>query len=588
MPIKSASDEAPLTGIPSLMGILEKNNIDCRNINLNSEYLMYLTEEKVKHSYKKLKKFYKNKEYLNYPECFQEALINHKNFYIKNAIYISKNIKHLKYLKKLFKMQKIKNNPILYSYFISYENYIMKNISILFNQADNLYKKLNIKDLLYIFNCPLNNLKEFYEEKAKDIVNENPDIIGIQILRPEDILSGLLLGYLIKQNAKNIHINIGGNYFEEYYNKVTNLKDLFGIFFDSISIGDCTKNVVEITKYINKEIPIEQVSNLIYVKNNELEFGPKHTLKNINQLPFQSFSGYRREDYSLPELIFPMQASAGNSCYWGKCIYCNCSGHKKHYSLMSAKRFTDEIEYLYNKYNARYFAFWDNSMHPKYLEKIADILLEKNIKIKYNLYARLEEEFTKELLIKLKKSGCVMIYWGLDSGSEKILKYINKGINLSVAEKILKYSKDAGIYNFVYLLLGQPTETISDMKETLKFIEKNSKNIHYIESIKEILFFKEAIINKEYKYYKNLINNSEEFNSSKEEIIKQIDSKIKKSGQSIRFQFLYLAKYGWFRFSIMTKILNYYFNNKKTFLKKVLNLYFKFVILGNLKMKCYK
>ncbi len=44
----------------------------------------------------------------------------------------------------------MKNNSILYSYFISYENDIMKNIRILLNHAENLYKKLNIKDLLYI------------------------------------------------------------------------------------------------------------------------------------------------------------------------------------------------------------------------------------------------------------------------------------------------------------------------------------------------------------------------------------------------------------------------------------------------------
>jgi radical SAM superfamily enzyme YgiQ (UPF0313 family) len=575
----------PTPGIPSLMGILENNNIECEYIDLNSEYLQNINKENLINYNKLLEKFYKNEEYKSFPKIFQEQIIKQIDDYNNYTLWLKKNEKKID---KYIKLSKSKN--LLYSYIylfynmtffsIIFRQYIPLFCSVVYdcNPSDNI--TINVNDILYIINSPFNHLKEFYEKKATEILSKNPDVIGIQITLQFDLISGLMLGYFLKKRNKNVHINIGGHYFE-YANKcIKNLKDLFGIFFDSISIDDSTTTVSDFAKYIKNEIKIQNVHNIIYKEDDELKFNPVVKSLNINQLPFQSFTGYKKENYYLPELILPLRASTTYSCYWSKCKYCTCSGKTESFRLMSAERFVNEIEYLSKKYKTRYFAFWDNALHPKYLEKVADLLIQKNLKIKYTMYARLEK-FDEKLLRKIKKSGCVSIFWGLDTASQRISDYMNKGINVQNAKIILKYSNKVGITNYLYLLFSFPTETIEDTSKNLEFIEENHKNIHKVYIMQNVEFYEKSLLSKNYNYYFNQIDNSKEFISYKNEVMSKIPKIMKTPidiSVSSQWEFLYIAKYGRLRFKIIKNIIFYYFHSKSKFIKKLMNLYYMFLL----------
>ena len=150
----------------------------------------------------------------------------------------------------------------------------------------------------------------------------------------------------------------------------------------------------------------------------------------------------------------------------------------------------DEIKLLSEKYNTKYFYFWDNSMSPHFFGEFADLLIKNKLKIKYSGYARFEKQFTYDLLKKIKKSGCMKISWGLDSGSEEMLKYINKGITLPVAREILKSSAKAGIINQIYLIFGYPTENDGHLEQSYNFVEQNKKFIDNIIISHKVLYFK--------------------------------------------------------------------------------------------------
>ena len=111
----------------------------------------------------------------------------------------------------------------------------------------------------------------------------------------------------------------------------------------------------------------------------------------------------KEEDFPLPELVFPVQAST--SCYWRKCIFCDCSASEQGYTIKTVPRLVDEIEFLKKKYKTKYFYFWDNALHPNYLNKLADELQKRKINIIFSIYARFEPEFNLQLLKKLRKAG---------------------------------------------------------------------------------------------------------------------------------------------------------------------------------------
>ncbi len=582
VPVKEFLDILPLPGIPSLIGVLENKNIDCEYINLNAELIDYLDNEKILTYIEHLLFFYNEKKYMNYPDYFREILISKKTACFVIINWLKKNIHNFEIYRK---KSKIKKNLYNFSFFKYYLNLITNIKNIMFAQLlsgifeEDFKFSINPKDILFIYNNSFDYLKEFYKEKALEIINKNPAIIGIQISTCMDFLSGLILAYEIKQKNKNIHINIGGSYFKENYRKITNIKDLFYKFFDSVSIGESTTTVVELTKYINNEIPIEQIINLMYISKNKLKYNENTKIENINKLPFQSFTGYKKEDYLLSEFILPVRASLSYSCYWGKCIYCTCSREKTPFRIISAEKFVNEIEYLSKKYNTKYFAFWDNAMHPKYLSKVADLLIEKNLNIKYTVFARLEKEFNYNLLKKIKKSGCIAIHWGLDSTSQRICnEIINKNINIKTAEEILKNSHKAGILNHTFIIFGYPTQTIDEMYECLDFINKNHKYLDIAYTIKKLEFLDHSIFYEKHEYYNGLINRTQEFEKHKTYIINKIKQKMKHLDtdfMTTQWQYLYIAKYGNFRFNILRHLKYYYTNGTNNFLKKLINYYFK-------------
>ena len=259
----------------------------------------------------------------------------------------------------------------------------------------------------------------------------------------------------------------------------------------------------------------------------------------------ESFCRLNLEKHLTPSIVLPIQSS--NSCYWGRCKFCVCSG-KSGFQTKPVINVYEELEYLSKKYQAKHFAFWDNSMHPSFVSKLADIIIERKLKINFSIYARLEKEFDYELLKKLKKAGCLKIHWGLDSANQRILDYVDKGIDLKTSERILKDSKKAGIYNFVYIITGFPTETKQEMEDIHTYLKRNHKNINNVYINPEMLFSTNSIFsqsrNENRAKIQTTLTEREEYKNYIKKQFPLISSRDFSSIQTTQLMLLYVEKYG--------------------------------------------
>jgi radical SAM superfamily enzyme YgiQ (UPF0313 family) len=82
--------------------------------------------------------------------------------------------------------------------------------------------------------------------------------------------------------------------------------------------------------------------------------------------------------------------------------------------------------------------------------------------------------------MKLKRSGCVLLQIGLESGDQGVLDALHKGIELSLAKKALRCLKKAGIAVYVYLLFGTPPETPEGAEKTLRFTAEMKECISFL------------------------------------------------------------------------------------------------------------
>jgi anaerobic magnesium-protoporphyrin IX monomethyl ester cyclase len=87
---------------------------------------------------------------------------------------------------------------------------------------------------------------------------------------------------------------------------------------------------------------------------------------------------------------------------------------------------------------------------------------------------------TGGLLKKMKKAGCTYLVYGVESGSDEVLSMMNKRINRRLIVKTLRRTHSAGIKANINMIIGFPTETEHNFRESLDLIKKNKKYINFI------------------------------------------------------------------------------------------------------------
>ena len=149
--------------------------------------------------------------------------------------------------------------------------------------------------------------------------------------------------------------------------------------------------------------------------------------------------------------------------------------------MRSPKNVADELEFLHKTYGADQFTFYDDTFtvdQPK-TAKICEEIRNRKLKIEWDCETRVDM-VTKELLLKMRKAGCIAIWFGVESGSQRIIDAMEKGFSIAQATRAFKWAKEAGLLTVAGVILGFPGETKETAWETIKLVEKiNPDDVGY-------------------------------------------------------------------------------------------------------------
>ena len=316
-----------------------------------------------------------------------------------------------------------------------------------------------------------NIIYNYYQSILPEILKTDYDYIGISLGDYTQLVGGLTLAKLLKERT-TAHINIGGNLFGRYTDVLINNPEFFQEFADSIICNEGERPVTELMEHLKGEREIEDVSNLIYLKDGEIKVNKEEEPIKITELPSPDFSCLPLDKYFTPEVIFNIQAS--RNCYWKKCAFCTHHFGSK-YAIKSVDRTVQEIKDLQEKFGAKYFHFVDEAMTPSYLRKLSEKIIEEGLKIDFYIYGRLEKEFTPDLFKIARQAGLRFVLWGFEAANERVYNLMNKGNLCSKEErlKIIQHAFDADIWNHLFIMFGFPSETLDEAKETVHFLKEN-------------------------------------------------------------------------------------------------------------------
>lgn len=254
--------------------------------------------------------------------------------------------------------------------------------------------------------------------------------------------------------------------------------------FDIIVHGEGEETLLEICKKYNTS-EIYNINGIAYRVNGDIRVNPPRPLiKNLDELPFpardlinldrykgQIAKGHTRDSYRLTEII----TSRGCPKH---CIFCathiiNRGGVR----FRSAENVLNEIEECISNYKVNAFVFLDDTfvLPNKRFFTILDGI--KKFKVKWGATA-VANTISKDLLLQMKEAGCAGLLIGVESGSQRILDLIKKGITVDQVKKAFAIAKEAGIGTEADFIIGShPSETIEDVEKTISLIKEIDPDI---------------------------------------------------------------------------------------------------------------
>ncbi|GJQ24323.1 MAG: radical SAM protein [Planctomycetia bacterium] len=305
------------------------------------------------------------------------------------------------------------------------------------------------------------------KEIAETIKKYQPDIIGITVMTPKTA-SAFTIASLAKQYNKDCCVIFGGPHATLRSDEILkNTRDV-----DFVINGEGEAVFLELANALRaRNNAFREIRGLSYRQGDAIVHNAARSfIDDLDALPFPDremllgFDTYTSEDMGL------LMGSRG--CPY-RCSYCATQIWTRKVRYRSLANILEEIKYVHLRYGTRQFTFKDDSftVNRKRVLEFCHKVLEENLKINWDCNTRADlVDF--ELLETMKKAGCNSIKVGIESGSERILALMDKGITLEHIHNAAKLFREAGIHWTAYFMMGIPTETKEDMKKTLDLLYK--------------------------------------------------------------------------------------------------------------------
>jgi len=268
---------------------------------------------------------------------------------------------------------------------------------------------------------------------------------------------------------------------------------------DILVSGEGEGALVEIVKTLTKNEKIKNITRCIVKDGGTyLDVSVKEPIKDLDFIPFPDFVEFNLKDYQSEML--PLLASRG--CI-NRCSFCNDWVVWPKYRSRTAENIFKELLYHVevNKVNAFEFVDLALSNNTRELERLCDLLINSDVAIKWiGNFAVIKMEDIN-LFKKMKRAGCVALRFGIESGSDNVLKKMNKRFTAAEAAEVLKESHRAQIENHINIIVGFPGEKDEDFLDTLNFIIQNKKYINRIANVHPCYLTPKSEIEKNYRKY---------------------------------------------------------------------------------------
>ncbi len=245
---------------------------------------------------------------------------------------------------------------------------------------------------------------------------------------------------------------------------------------DFLVYGEGEHTLVDLLNSISEGGSFQKVRGIYYRKNGkEISTEPREYIPDLDVIPFPAYDliqdyRYSHDPIRIGKKIATIVTSRG--CPYN-CTFCNKAVFGSTYRRRSPQNVVAEIKHQIEQYQVDEIYFMDDlfAINRRWLEEFYHELKKNDVFLPWKCLGRVDV-LTQEDFIKMKKNGCYVIQFGVESGNGGILKDIRKRITTNQVIKAFRSAKKAGLNTYGFFIFGHRKDTYATIKQTLKFAQR--------------------------------------------------------------------------------------------------------------------
>ena len=322
-------------------------------------------------------------------------------------------------------------------------------------------------------------INPYWADELDRELNDSTICVGVTSMTGWQILGGLQFSRAVKKKRPGIPVVWGG-----LHPSILPEQTIKNDFVDIVVRGEGEEPFLKIVTTLKGGGSIKEIPNVYSKENGRVYSNPKNYFMDINKLSLLPYTMLewgkyrRREPSTLPNCKLIIDILADRGCPH-KCGFCyNLNVNNCAWRGLSANKIIEQIEYLKEKFLIDGINFLgDNFFVDK--KRVSDVcaeIIKRKIEITWHADCRIDyfSRYDDKFINLLKESGCKVLTFGVESGSPRMLKLMQKGISLDQIFKVNESLKKHQIGCSYHFMAGFPEETKEDLLQTYAVMMKIS------------------------------------------------------------------------------------------------------------------
>ncbi len=245
---------------------------------------------------------------------------------------------------------------------------------------------------------------------------------------------------------------------------------------DFVILGEGERTLTDLLRVLQDGTDPETIQGIAWRKNKQnINAGKRPVMRDLDTLPLPAwemvdFEAYRNLWISKAG-YFSINMVTTRGCTY-KCNWCAKPIFGNRYNARTPGHVVEELKFLIKEKNVDHIWFCDDifGLKPGWLIEFARLVTEAGLQFRFKIQSRADLMVVESSVKALAEAGCDTVWLGAESGSQKILDAMEKGITLPQIYDSRRLLKQSGIKTAFFLQFGYPGENMEDIQSTIQMV----------------------------------------------------------------------------------------------------------------------